>query len=230
MVSYKLHLIRHGLTDGNRQGLYIGRTDLPVCEEGLEQLCELSAQCEYPPAQKVYASPLTRCVQTAELLYPDVWTETLADLQECDFGDFEGRSIAELKSTPEFLHWVEGGGKAAPPNGESGEQLAERITAAVEYIIRDMMRLKITNAAVVGHGGLLMLLLALHGIPKRPMRDWTLANGKGYTAVVTPQLWMRDHVLEVAGRIPGDGSDVDPYDLFNVLDLDDAEETEEMPE
>ena len=39
MKTFKLHLIRHGMTAGNLQGLYIGSgTDIPLCDEGREQL------------------------------------------------------------------------------------------------------------------------------------------------------------------------------------------------
>ena len=44
MKTFKLHLIRHGMTAGNLQGLYIGSgTDLPLCDEGRAQLAELKA-------------------------------------------------------------------------------------------------------------------------------------------------------------------------------------------
>ena len=38
MVTYKLHFIRHGMTEGNRVGRYVGRMDLPICREGREEL------------------------------------------------------------------------------------------------------------------------------------------------------------------------------------------------
>ena len=42
MKTFKLHLIRHGMTAGNLQGLYIGSgTDIPLCDEGRAQLKEL---------------------------------------------------------------------------------------------------------------------------------------------------------------------------------------------
>ena len=42
MKTFKLHLIRHGMTAGNLQGLYIGSgTDIPLCDEGRAQLNEL---------------------------------------------------------------------------------------------------------------------------------------------------------------------------------------------
>ena len=48
MKTFKLHLIRHGLTSGNLQGLYIGSgTDIPLCDEGRAQLAELKERFEY---------------------------------------------------------------------------------------------------------------------------------------------------------------------------------------
>ena len=49
MKTFKLHLIRHGMTAGNLQGLYIGSgTDLPLCDEGRAQLADLKERFVYP--------------------------------------------------------------------------------------------------------------------------------------------------------------------------------------
>ena len=51
MKYYKLHLIRHGLTEGNLKGLYIGSgSDLPLCAEGRAQLKTLKKDFDYPVA------------------------------------------------------------------------------------------------------------------------------------------------------------------------------------
>ena len=60
MKTYKLHLIRHGLTEGNLKGQYIGRTELPVLPEGITALKNLKDNIEYPFADKVYSSPMLR--------------------------------------------------------------------------------------------------------------------------------------------------------------------------
>ena len=62
----KLWLIRHGKTEGNKLSRYIGITDEPLCQEGTEFLHKM----DYPKVQAVYVSPLKRCVQTAEILFP----------------------------------------------------------------------------------------------------------------------------------------------------------------
>ena len=62
-------LIRHGQTQGNREHRYIGcRTDEPLCPEGIAQL----QNRHYPPVSRVFVSPMRRCVETANLLYPGV--------------------------------------------------------------------------------------------------------------------------------------------------------------
>ena len=71
MKTFKLHLIRHGLTSGNLQGLYIGSgTDIPLCDEGRAQLAELKERFEYPQVDTVFSSPLMRAVETANILSP----------------------------------------------------------------------------------------------------------------------------------------------------------------
>ena len=73
MKYYKLHLIRHGLTEGNLKGLYIGSgSDLPLCAEGRAQLKTLKKDFGYPQVPLVFTSPMLRATQTAEILFPGV--------------------------------------------------------------------------------------------------------------------------------------------------------------
>ena len=60
MRNYQIHLIRHGRTAGNRQGRFIGATDLPLSGAGREQLRTLAEQCHYPSAELVYTAAHTR--------------------------------------------------------------------------------------------------------------------------------------------------------------------------
>ena len=80
----KLWLIRHGKTEGNKLSRYIGTTDEPLCQEGTEFLHKM----DYPKVQAVYVSPLKRCVQTAEILFPGEPVHIIEELAECDFGSF----------------------------------------------------------------------------------------------------------------------------------------------
>lgn len=143
MLTYKIHLIRHGLTQANLDGCYIGsRTDLPLCPQGRQQLEELRESWEYPFVDRVYTSPLLRAKETAEILFPDRLLETVDNLRELDFGEFEGRSAAELEKDPAFQKWISSPASACPPKGESGEQLQKRAVQAVAYIFGQMMEKK----------------------------------------------------------------------------------------
>ena len=202
MITYKLHFIRHGMTEGNRQGLFVGRTDLPVSEEGFDQLALLRDTYVYPRVEAVYSSPLSRCRQTAEFLYPDHLLTVVEDLQEMDFGEFEGKSMEELSDREDFGRWLADSMHSAPPGGENGMQFAERLLHAVTQIFAHMMQEGLTNVAVVTHGGVIMTLLSAFGFPEREFGSWSVENGRGYTVLLTPQMWMRDNKFEVYDTVP----------------------------
>lgn len=209
MLTYKIHLIRHGLTQGNLEGKYIGTTDTPLCDEGRSQLRDMAQTYEYPVVDRVYTSPLLRACESAELLFPDRFIETVDSLREFDFGDFEGRTIHDLEKDPAFQEWVASPPSACAPNGESGTALTLRATEALAYIFGQMMEKRMTSVAVVTHGGLIMNLLASMGLPEREMIHWGVKNGGGYTILLTTQMWMRDHKFEVYEQIPYEGIDRD---------------------
>ena len=202
MLTYKIHLIRHGLTRGNLEGRYIGRTDLPLCPEGRARLEKLRESCEYPWADVVCSSPMLRARETAQLLYPNRPLEVVEDLRELDFGDFEGRTIRDLEADPAFRAWVAAPATQAAPHGESSAELAARAQDAVARIFARMMEKRITSAAVITHGGLIMNLLAAMGLPQREAVRWSVESGRGYTCLLSAQMWMRDHKFEVYEQIP----------------------------
>lgn len=203
MVTYKLHFIRHGMTEGNRVGRYVGRLDLPVCREGREQLEKMKERYEYPDVQEVYCSPLLRCQQTADILYPDTPRTIVEDLVEMSLGDFEGQYIESLKNNPAYIDWISDSLRHSPPNSvETGEQFAVRVAQALYRIFMNMTQNHITEAAVIAHGGVFMSMLSAFAMPRRSMGEWALSNGSGYTVRMTTELWMRDQIIEVIGTVP----------------------------
>ena len=84
-------LIRHGATAGNLKKRYIGRTDQPLCAAGEAQLRRLAD--DLPPCDHLFCSPLLRCRQTAQLLWPGVEQTVVDELRETDFGPFEGNTV-----------------------------------------------------------------------------------------------------------------------------------------
>lgn len=227
MKTFKIHFIRHGITQGNLDGKYIGATDLPLCGEGIEQIERLAENYEYPRVQKVYTSPLRRAVETAELLYPDNLIETVGRLREYNFGEFENRSMDQLRQDPAFTAWMDGGMTGAPEGGESREEFEARLVEGFNQVVLDMMKNDITSAALIGHGGVLMYLLAKYGLPQRKPLEWQLEAGRGYTVMTYAQLWARDQYVEVYDPLPyGVEETGDPaeYNFYNVEDLSEGEQ------
>ena len=190
------------MTEANADGRYIGITDLPLSSEGAQALYDKLEKYEYPPAQKVYTSPLKRCKQTVSILQPNRLTVELPELVEMDFGDFENKKIADIMDTDEYKQFIKGGLDNPPPNGESLRDVVNRCYKALQMIISDMMYEGITNVAVVTHGGIIMNMLSCFGVPKRQPMDYSCDFGEGFEVMVTASMWQRSEAFEVMGTYP----------------------------
>ena len=203
MKSYRLSILRHGRTAANEDGIYIGKTDLPLSEAGKEELRELYETHEYPKVQRVYSSPLERAVQSAEILFPDREIVEADDLREMDFGVFEGCRAEELLELDTYRKWLKGGLDNPPPNGESLRNMMVRCCNALNDIIMDMMDNDITHAGVMTHSGILMNMMSCFGLPKMKPMQFACPRGHGYEVMVTAQMWQQGGCFEILGKIPG---------------------------
>jgi broad specificity phosphatase PhoE len=119
--------LRHGVTDWNAQGLFQGRTDIALNDEGISQAHTAALRLRNARLDHVVASPLLRAVRTAEIVASALAAPLTVDdgLIECDFGSLEGRSIAEAMkqhgiSTREQLATI------LPRDGEVWASVSER--------------------------------------------------------------------------------------------------------
>lgn len=202
MKGYHLSIIRHGRTEANDNGIYIGRTDYPLSEKGIAELYSKMDEFVYPGVAKVYSSPLRRCTETAEILFPDKDIQCIDNLIEMDLGKFDGKSADELIDLPEFKEWLKGGMECAPPEGESVQDIQLRIFKALAVIIKDMMENDLRHCAVVTHGGIITNMIAGFGIPKVDPKDLQAAFGEGYDIMITASLWQRSGAFELLGMTP----------------------------
>ena len=90
--------LRHGATDWNRQGLFQGRTDNPLNDDGIAQAHAAAEKLRAIELGHVVSSPLLRAVQTAEIIANMASRSVTLDqgLIELDFGSFEGKPVREL--------------------------------------------------------------------------------------------------------------------------------------
>ena len=202
MITYQLHLIRHAQTEANREGLFLGQTDVPISEQGRQEVYTYLEKFDYPAVQKVYVSPLLRCRQTAEILYPDHLTKIIYDLQECDFGDMEGKTMEQLKESESLKSFLNDGFDYHIQNGESGQEFLARVVRGLEEIFQDMMEKKVTRAACITHGGVITMLMCALAVPQKEASFWMPQNATGYTILFTPSMWMRDKKIEAYSYNP----------------------------
>ncbi len=201
MRTYKLHLIRHGMTEGNLEGQYIGVTDLKITTNGIIELENLRDEGIYPKCGLVFSSPLSRAVDTAKIIYPEKQIIINENFKEIDFGEFEGKSPKDLKDNQLYAKWVTGQLPAAP-GGESTRDFATRLCVGIGEVVKQMMDEENFSAAIVMHGGAIMTLLSVAAVPRMKMADWACGNGRGYTLQITPSLYHSSGILEVIGEIP----------------------------
>lgn len=171
-MSREVLLLRHGMTAGNRMRQYIGSTDEPLCPEGKAALRKSDF-----PADVVYISNMHRCRETAEILFPGMALTEVPALREMDFGIFEGKCYEDLKDDPDYQGWLDSGGEADIPGGESRGRFCLRCVAG----FRGCMAAESSEkTAFVIHGGSIMAILSALAIPHKDYYDWQVSNGRGF--------------------------------------------------
>ena len=147
----QLWLIRHGETEWTVTGQHTGRTDIPLTALGRRQAAALGRRLAGRTFALVLVSPLTRARETCRIAgYGEVAKPT-DDLREWDYGDYEGRTTAEIRT--EVSGWTIWTGNL--PGGETLEQVARRASNVIEEATAAG-----GDAALFAHGHVLRVLAA----------------------------------------------------------------------
>ena len=166
-----VYLIRHGKTEANEKWLYCGSTDLPLSDRGREELRRIHYDIKNV---RFLTSGMKRTNETLTLLFGDVPYEEDPRFREVDFGSFEMHSYRELKDTPAYQLWCTGDNEAnIPPNGESGQQMKQRVLEAFAEIKEDTV--------LICHGGVIAAIME-HLFPEenKTRYQWQPKAGCGY--------------------------------------------------
>jgi broad specificity phosphatase PhoE len=160
----RLYLVRHGAVAGD-SGRVMGHHDLPLSATGAAQIEALAATWTGRPPDRLFASDLARAADSARLLAARFGTPLTLDprLRELSFGNWEGRLWDDVHQTDRDLLavWGERWWEAAPPGGETFDQLAERVQSWYCELREGEL------AVAVAHAGSLRVLLAeLQGLPR----------------------------------------------------------------
>jgi broad specificity phosphatase PhoE len=145
-------LARHGETDWNRENRFQGHADPPLNDTGRAQAAELAAALANEPLAAVYASPLRRAFETAQVVGAPHGLEPapVDALREVDVGSWQGLTRPEIEERfPEqFARWLDY--RQGWEDGESYEEMGRRVLAALLELAAAHEGERIL---VVSHGG-----------------------------------------------------------------------------
>ena len=171
-MTTRLWFVRHGPTHSKAA---VGWSDIPADLSDTSALARLSG---YLPAQaNIISSDLQRASATADAVQgtrnrlPNTST-----LREMNFGDWDGRLFTDIaQSDPEISRqFWETPGAIAPPNGESWNDLSDRISSAVDTIITDFGA---GDTIIVGHfAAILTALQRASGISAKSAFSFKIDN------------------------------------------------------
>ncbi|BCJ30424.1 histidine phosphatase family protein [Actinocatenispora sera] len=137
-------LIRHGETAWSASGQHTSVTDLPLTERGERQASDLATTLARRRFTAVYSSPRIRAQRTAQLAGLAVTTLD-DDLAEWNYGDYEGRTTADIHTeVPDWDLWTDGA-----PGGEKPAEVGARLDRVLQ---RAREQLCDGDVALVAHG------------------------------------------------------------------------------
>ena len=151
----RLYLLRHGRVDTG--GRYIGSTDLPLLQEGREDLAAVAPYLRRQNFDSVLCSPLLRCRQSLDVLDLDVRSEICPELREIDFGAWEGLTFSEILQRDPLLveKWAVWSEEFRFPGGEGIGAFLDRIKTIRRRVKTDPAK----RILIISHGGVIRQLV-----------------------------------------------------------------------
>lgn len=149
--TQRIYLVRHGETEWSQSGRHTSFTDIPLTAEGERRAVALAPVFTNHDFALVLSSPMQRATRTCELAGLGGRMERTGDLMEWNYGDYEGRTTAEIRS--EATGWTIFHDGA--PRGETAEEVAVRARRVIDRAIAAR-----GDAILFAHGHLLRVLAA----------------------------------------------------------------------
>ncbi len=172
-MTTRLYLVRHGATQLSAENRFSGAVGVDLSDEGRAQAERLAMRLADDQLSAVFASPLSRTMETAQILAsPHQLEVTPCDgLREISHGRWEGltRHEVEERFPGEYDAWESDPFTFAPQGGESGLSVLARALPVIREIV---VNNEGKNVLVVSHKATLRLLISsLLGFDARGYRD-----------------------------------------------------------
>jgi broad specificity phosphatase PhoE len=141
--------VRHGQTELNATGRLQGRLDVPLSALGEQQAAAVAAGFASAPVTRVVSSPLQRAVATATAIADEHGLAVEIDrrLVELDYGDWDGRALADVPAEAWAAWRTEAG--FAPPGGETLADVAARVASFCRDVLDDTLVIAVSHVSPI---------------------------------------------------------------------------------
>jgi probable phosphoglycerate mutase len=137
---FQILLIRPGTTEYDQQGRVQGTLDIPLCEDGRQEVAAMIGQLRQQPITAVYSSPNQSAQQTAEALAAtlDLKVKTIDKFENLDHGLWQGMLVSDVKAKQPkvYRQWQEQPETVCPPQGETLSDAKERVQGALAKLMK----------------------------------------------------------------------------------------------
>ncbi len=178
-MTLEIYLIRHGKTQANLENRFAGRSDEPLCQEGRTQLLKLADTCAAMDLAAIYAGPLLRTRQSAQVIADKcgLAVQEATDLVDINLPHWDGLSKDEIRQRfgDEYPTWLASPETFHVPGCEDLKTVQNRAVAAVEEIAaREKGAVLLVTHLIVAR----CLLLHYTKQPISKFRDIKIDNGE----------------------------------------------------
>ncbi len=182
-----IFLLRHGQIQGHGTKRFIGRTDVPLDNRGLEQAVLWQNSFASIELNNVYSSALKRCKKTAQIVSPQGHINIDARLNEINLGEWDGKTFAEIKKnhSDEFKKRGENIYQFQPVRGESFQDVSNRVMPFFNELKTELLESDIrgNKILVVTHAGVIRILIC-HILGKNPQDLFKIKLDYGHIFVL----------------------------------------------
>lgn len=136
----QLLLIRAGITEYDQQGRVQGTLNIPLCEDGRQEVEAMIEELRSQQIAAIYTSPSQSAEQTAESLGQalELKVKTIDDFENLDHGLWQGMLISDVKAKQPkvYRQWQEQPEIVCPPQGETLAAAKQRVSAVITKLLK----------------------------------------------------------------------------------------------
>jgi broad specificity phosphatase PhoE len=180
-------LLRHGETAWNKRGRVMGRSQVPLGADGIQQIQKIAPLVATLELHGIYTSPLRRAVQTAKVVAKGTNLPICKSegLNEIAFGEWTGRHFDDLIDDELYRRFIKSPAKTLLPGGETISDVQRR---GLKVIDEAAQKVPGGRFLFVSHGDVIRAILCHMKLPLNEYRRLRVDNGS-LSALQTDRRW-----------------------------------------